>query len=77
MTPGDIRKQGRGNALATATLTGLGVITLAASFPGRQTELIEYCFKPNDDPQFCTPEKRYIMPTHEFEALFHEPASNP
>ncbi|MGB7440127.1 MAG: hypothetical protein WA919_03595 [Coleofasciculaceae cyanobacterium] len=77
MTAGDIRKQGRGNAIAVTVLSVSGIITLAASFPGRQTELIEYCFKPNDDPQFCTPEKRYIMPTHEFEALRNEPASNP
>lgn len=71
------RDQERANTILVGIISGLGVLTLAASFQGRQTDLIEYCFKPNNSPQFCTPDKRYIMPVREWQALKSEPASNP
>ncbi|NET08435.1 MAG: hypothetical protein F6K09_01250 [Merismopedia sp. SIO2A8] len=60
----DIQRKGRLNAGIVLALTTAGCVCLAASFYGRQTPLIEYCFKPVEvlNPQdFCTPEKRYLM----------------
>lgn len=71
------RDQERANTILVGLISGLGVLTLATSFHGRQTDLIEYCFKPNDSPHFCTPDKRYVMPVGEWQALKSEPASNP
>lgn len=71
------RDQERANTILVGVISGLGVLTLATSFHGRQTDLIEYCFKPNASPHFCTPDKRYIMPVKEWQALKSEPASNP
>ena len=71
------KHQERANTILVGVISGLGVLTLAASFHGRQTDLIEYCFKPNDSPHFCTPDKRYIMPVKEWQTLKSEPASNP
>ncbi|NEP56799.1 MAG: hypothetical protein F6K31_07205 [Symploca sp. SIO2G7] len=71
------RKQERWNTGAVLFLGTIGIFTLGGALYGRQTMLIEYCFKPSDDPQFCTSDKRYIMPAHEFEKLVNAPASNP
>lgn len=71
------KHQERANTILVGVISGLGVLTLAASFHGRQTDLIEYCFKPNNSPQFCIPDKRYVMSVREWQALKSEPASNP
>ncbi|MEQ8469379.1 helicase HerA domain-containing protein [Coleofasciculus sp. E1-EBD-02] len=71
------KHQERANTILVGVISGLGLLTLATSFHGRQTDLIEYCFKPNASPHFCTPDKRYVMPVSEWQALKSEPASNP
>jgi KaiC/GvpD/RAD55 family RecA-like ATPase len=71
------KHQERANTILVGVISGLGVLTLATSFHGSQTDKIEYCFKPNDSPHFCTPDKRYVMPVGEWQALKSEPASNP
>lgn len=71
------RQQERANTALVASLAGLGALSLAFGFQGRQTDLIEYCFKPSDTPEFCTPDKRYTMPLTEWADLQSEPSSNP
>ncbi|NER28792.1 MAG: hypothetical protein F6J89_14430 [Symploca sp. SIO1C4] len=61
----DINREGRTNAVTVGVLSLAGGLCFATSFYGRQTPLIEYCFKPTEvkNPQdFCTPDKRYTMP---------------
>ncbi|NES21901.1 MAG: hypothetical protein F6K41_24000 [Symploca sp. SIO3E6] len=71
------RKQEHWSTGAVLVLGTIGIFTLGGALYDRQTMLIEYCFKPSNDPQFCTSDKRYIMPVHEFEKLVNAPASNP
>lgn len=61
----NFRKKERNNWIVVGTLYALGAICFASTFYGRQTPLIEYCFKPTEVPNpqdFCTPDKRYTMP---------------
>jgi hypothetical protein len=71
----DFRREARLNNLVVAGLVASGAIAFGCSLQGRQTELIEYCFKPNNDPQYCTPEKRYLMAADEFNRITSDPTS--
>ncbi|NEP56844.1 MAG: hypothetical protein F6K31_07430 [Symploca sp. SIO2G7] len=77
MSVDKFREQERWNTGALLVLGAVGIVSIGGSLYGRQTKLIEYCFKPNDDRSFCTPDKRYTMPVGEWERLKSEPASNP
>lgn len=76
-----IKRQARMNNATVGILLTSGGIFLAMSFSGRQTTLIEYCFKPKTfDPasaaQFCTEDKRYLMPAYPWDNSSNQP-SNP
>lgn len=70
-----IKQSGQLNNLTVATLLTCGVISLALTFSGRQTPLIEYCFRPNHQPHFCTQKKRYLMPEAQFAQMLSHPTS--
>jgi hypothetical protein len=59
-----IKQEARINNLVVGLLIISGGIFLTMSLSGRQTTLIEYCFKPKiqNTAKFCTEEKRYLMP---------------
>jgi hypothetical protein len=71
----DYKRSGTANNITVGVLAFLGMICGAKSFTGTQIALVEYCFKPNDSPNFCTPDKRYIMPESEFNAQMYAPAN--
>ncbi len=73
MNSNQIKKEGRLNNLVVGGLLASGAITFGISCYGRQVELIEYCFKPNNAPQYCTPDKRYLMPSDEFSRILNDP----
>lgn len=68
-----IKNEAKLNNVVVGGLTLAGAIAFGVSCYGRQVELVEYCFRPNDDPQFCTPEKRYLMPANEFSRILSDP----
>jgi hypothetical protein len=68
-----IKSEGKLNNVVVGGLTLAGAIAFGISCYGRQVELVEYCFKPNDEPQFCTPNKRYLMPADEFSRILNDP----
>ncbi|HEY9611459.1 MAG TPA: hypothetical protein V6C93_19015, partial [Allocoleopsis sp.] len=76
-----IKQEARVNNATVGVLLISGGIFLAMSLSGRQTPLLEYCFKPETkDPasaaQFCTDDKRYLMPIYPWDSSSHQP-SNP
>jgi len=76
-----IKQEARVNNATVGTLLVSGGIFLAMSLSGRQTPMLEYCFKPEThDPasaaQFCTDEKRYLMPLYPWDSSSEQP-SNP
>jgi hypothetical protein len=71
-----IKKEGRLNNIVVGGLLASGAIAFGVSCYGRQVDLIEYCFKPNNDPQYCTPNKRYLMPVDEFARILNDPLTN-
>lgn len=71
----DYKRSGTANNITVGALAFLGMICGASSFTGTQIALVEYCFKPNDSPNFCTLDKRYIMPESEFNAQMYAPAN--
>ncbi|HEY9653652.1 MAG TPA: hypothetical protein V6C95_23525, partial [Coleofasciculaceae cyanobacterium] len=76
MDTNQIKEQGRLNNLVVGILTASGAIAFGVSCYGRQVDLIEYCFKPNNLPQYCTPEKRYLMPSDEFSRILTDPLTS-
>lgn len=68
-----IKNEAKLNNVVVGSLTLAGAIAFGISCYGRQVELVEYCFKPNDETQFCTPEKRYLMPANEFSRILNDP----
>jgi hypothetical protein len=68
-----IKKQGRLNNIVVGGLLASGALFFGVSCYGRQIELVEYCFKPNNLPNFCTPDKRYLMPVGEFHSILRDP----
>lgn len=68
-----IKNEGKLNNVVVGSLTLAGAIAFGVSCYGRQVELVEYCFRPNNDPQFCTPEKRYLMSALEFSRILNDP----
>lgn len=73
MDTNKIRKEGQLNNIVVGILAASGVIAFGVSCYGRQVDLIEYCFKPNNLPQYCTPDKRYLMPADEFSRILNDP----
>jgi hypothetical protein len=71
-----IRKEARLNNIVVGGLLASGAIAFGVSCYGRQVDLIEYCFKPNNLPQFCTPDKRYLMPVHDFSRILNDPLTD-
>jgi energy-coupling factor transporter ATP-binding protein EcfA2 len=76
MDTNQIRKEARLNNIVVGGLLASGAIAFGVSCYGRQVDLIEYCFKPNNSPQFCTPDKRYLMPVDEFSRILNDPLTN-
>src|ERR687885_2561353 len=68
-----IKKQGRLNNIVVGGLLASGALFFGVSCYGRQIELVEYCFKPNNLPNFCTSDKRYLMPASEFHSILSAP----
>jgi hypothetical protein len=68
-----IKKQGQLNNIVVGGLLASGALAFGVSCHGRQIDLVEYCFKPNNTPQFCTPDKRYLMPADEFSRILNDP----
>jgi hypothetical protein len=68
-----IKKQGQLNNIVVGGLLASGALAFGVGCYGRQADLIEYCFKPNNSPHFCTPDKRYLMPTDEFHSILSDP----
>jgi hypothetical protein len=76
-----IKQEARINNATVGMLMISGGVFLAMSLSGRQTTLIEYCFKPQiRDParaaEFCTKDKRYLMPMYPWDSSSEQP-SNP
>jgi hypothetical protein len=72
----DYKRSGTANNITVGVLAVMGMLCGAKSFTGTQIARVEYCFQPNDSPNFCTPDKRYVMPESEFNAQTYTP-SNP
>lgn len=76
-----IKDQAKLNNLAVGVLIVCGTVSLAASMNGRQTTLVEYCFRPENltnsanAVNYCTPDKRYVMPEGQFNAIALEPTN--
>jgi hypothetical protein len=75
MDTNQIRKEARLNNIVVGGLLASGALAFGVSCYGRQVDLIEYCFKPNNEPQFCTPDKRYLMPTDDFSRILNDPVT--
>lgn len=73
MVTNRIKSKGKLNNLVVGGLTLAGASAFGISCYGRQVELVEYCFKPNDEPQFCTPDKRYLMLADDFSRILNDP----
>jgi hypothetical protein len=71
-----IKKEARLNNIVVGGLLASGAIAFGVSCYGRQVDLIEYCFKPNNLPQFCTPDQRYLMPVHDFSRILNDPLTD-
>jgi hypothetical protein len=76
MDTNQIRKEGQLNNIVVGGLLASGAIAFGVSCYGRQVDLIEYCFQPNNSPQFCTPDKRYLMPSDEFSRILNDPLTD-
>jgi hypothetical protein len=76
MDTNQIRKEARLNNIVVGGLLASGALAFGVSCYGRQVDLIEYCFQPNNSPQFCTPDKRYLMPSDEFSRILNDPLTN-
>jgi hypothetical protein len=76
MDTNQIKKEGRLNNIVVGGLLASGAIAFGVSCYGRQVDLIEYCFKPNNSPQFCTPDKRYLMPAPDFTRISDDPLND-
>jgi hypothetical protein len=76
MDTNQIRKEARLNNIVVGGLLASGALAFGVSCYGRQVDLIEYCFKPNNDPQYCTPDKRYLMPAHDFSRVLDDPVTD-
>lgn len=76
-----IREEAKLNNLAVGVLVTFGTLALAGSLTGRQTTLVEYCFRPErlTNPanaiKYCQPHQRYLMPEAQFNALTYEPTN--
>ncbi|MFB8788868.1 MAG: hypothetical protein U7123_08455, partial [Potamolinea sp.] len=73
MQVNQIRREGQLNNIVVGGLIAAGAIAFGISCYGRQTDLVEYCFKPNNQPQFCTAKKRYLMLASEFTRILNDP----
>lgn len=73
MVTNQIKKEGRLNIIVVGGLLASGAIAFGVSCYGRQVDLVEYCFKPNNLPNFCTSDKRYLMPASEFHSIMSDP----
>lgn len=73
MDTNQIKKEGQLNNIVVAGLIASGALTFGVSCLGRQVDLIEYCFKPNDSPQYCTLDKRYLMQSDDFSRILNDP----
>jgi hypothetical protein len=71
-----IKKEARLNNIVVGGLLASGAIAFGVSCYGRQVDLIEYCFKPNNSPPFCTPDKRYLMPAPDFTRISDDPLTD-
>jgi hypothetical protein len=76
MDTNQIKKEARLNNIVVGGLLASGAIAFGVSCYGRQVDLIEYCFQPNNLPQFCTPDKRYLMPVDDFSRILNDPLTN-
>ena len=76
MDTNQIKKEARLNNIVVGGLLASGAIAFGVSCYGRQVDLIEYCFQPNNSPQFCTPDKRYLMPVDDFSRILNDPLTD-
>ena len=76
MDTNQIKTEARLNNIVVGGLLASGAIAFGVSCYGRQVDLIEYCFQPNNSPQFCTPDKRYLMPSDEFSRILNDPLTD-
>ncbi len=76
MDTNQIKKEARLNNIVVGSLLASGAIAFGVSCYGRQVDLIEYCFQPNNSPQFCTPDKRYLMPASDFSRILNDPVTD-
>jgi hypothetical protein len=76
MDTNQIKTEARLNNIVVGGLLASGALAFGVSCYGRQVDLIEYCFKPNNLPPFCTPDKRYLMPAPEFTRILDDPLTD-
>jgi hypothetical protein len=76
MDTNQIKTEARLNNIVVGGLLASGALAFGVSCYGRQVDLIEYCFQPNNSPQFCTPDKRYLMPVPEFSRILDDPLTD-
>jgi hypothetical protein len=76
MDTNQIKTEARLNNIVVGGLLASGALAFGVSCYGRQVDLIEYCFQPNNSPQFCTPDKRYLMPAPEFSRILDDPLTD-
>ena len=76
MDTNQIKKEAQLNNIVVGGLLASGAIAFGVSCYGRQVDLIEYCFQPNNSPHFCTPDKRYLMPVDDFSRILNDPLTN-
>ncbi|MBW4565927.1 MAG: DUF87 domain-containing protein [Mojavia pulchra JT2-VF2] len=74
-----LKSNGQLNNAIVAVLTTAGLVCGAFAFSGRQTDLVEYCFRPQkltnrrNARNYCNAHQRYIMPEPEFNAWERQP----
>lgn len=76
MDTNQIKTEARLNNIVVGGLLASGALAFGVSCYGRQVDLIEYCFQPNNSPQFCTPDKRYLMPAPDFSRILDDPVTD-
>src|SRR4028118_19021 len=76
MVTNQIKTEARLNNIVVGGLLASGALAFGVSCYGRQVDLIEYCFKPNNSPPFCTPDKRYLMPAPDFTRISNDPLND-
>jgi hypothetical protein len=71
----DYKRSGIANNVTVGVLAVAAMLCGAKSFTGTQISLVEYCFRPRHRHNYCTTNKRYVMPETEFYAETYAPAN--